>query len=513
MKKALFYMSVSLMVLLMPTFLSLGTSGLFSCSIEQITYDTQDDWRPSLCVDASGRPHIAWIRWQVPFEIYYAVKDSSQWKIIKVKTFDSTVFHSAVSLSLDSDERPHIAYLSESSRWDLWYAYWNETSMTWSEEHVADGGSDSHFNTLNLAVDSTTTPHIAWSSRWGGLFGVFHATKTAGAWNIETISHDDDAGPSLFVDNNDVPHVLWWNERYLPNLELRYAARTDGTWATEAVTIRHFGNGERQILIDSSGVPHVTFSNKNHATGFFEVWYANRSGGMWSFKSLELTLPAAQDPYPSIALDPQGAVHLVWKHYINGVYNVHLACLHEGNWLVKQVSDGDVDEYFPSFAIDPMGRIHIAWNTLYFGSGQSEIYYAKAYYCIGATADIAPDTLNVKSEGRWITAYIEFPQGYDVNNIDVSTVLLNGTIPAETQPTGIGDKDTDGIPDLMLKFSRAEVIQYVLDNVAFAAPEKSKPLTYAVDLTITGSLYDGTTLEGTNTIRILYFLKNHPEPK
>jgi hypothetical protein len=77
---------------------------------------------------------------------------------------------------------------------------------------------------------------------------------------------------------------------------------------------------------------------------------------------------------------------------------------------------------------------------------------------IEAVVDVHPDVLNPRSRGRWLTCYIELPEGYDLADIDVSTVLLNETVPADEDPTEVGDHDGDGIPDLMVKFSRSEVI-------------------------------------------------------
>lgn len=74
-----------------------------------------------------------------------------------------------------------------------------------------------------------------------------------------------------------------------------------------------------------------------------------------------------------------------------------------------------------------------------------------------ATLDIDPDTLNLESNGRWITAYIELPSGYDVSRIVIPSLRLNGIISAELSPTEIGDYDADGIPDLMVKFDRASL--------------------------------------------------------
>jgi hypothetical protein len=56
---------------------------------------------------------------------------------------------------------------------------------------------------------------------------------------------------------------------------------------------------------------------------------------------------------------------------------------------------------------------------------------------IAATIDINPGTLNLRSKGKWITCHIELPEGYDVSDIDVSTVMLDGEIQAELHPTEI----------------------------------------------------------------------------
>jgi hypothetical protein len=104
----------------------------------------------------------------------------------------------------------------------------------------------------------------------------------------------------------------------------------------------------------------------------------------------------------------------------------------------------------------------------------------------------------LKSNGKWITGYIELPDGYDVADVNVSTVMLNDTVPAELSPTAVGDHDGDGVPDLMVKFSRAAVQQYILDNVPFEA----KFMTAA--LTLTGRLNDGTLFQASDTIRIIF---------
>jgi hypothetical protein len=89
--------------------------------------------------------------------------------------------------------------------------------------------------------------------------------------------------------------------------------------------------------------------------------------------------------------------------------------------------------------------------SLHFKIVDTNLWKAPA---VTASIDIDPDTLNLRSKGKWVTAYIELPEGYNVNDINVSSVMLNDTIPAQLRPTAISNYDNDTISDLMVKFDR-----------------------------------------------------------
>ncbi|WP_156153686.1 hypothetical protein [Methanosarcina sp. MTP4] len=85
---------------------------------------------------------------------------------------------------------------------------------------------------------------------------------------------------------------------------------------------------------------------------------------------------------------------------------------------------------------------------------------------VEAEINFDPDTLNLGSGGKWVTVYIELPDGYDVSGIDASGVFLNGVVPAVSDPQYefvtnkseyLKDTDGDGILERMLKFDREEV--------------------------------------------------------
>jgi parallel beta-helix repeat protein len=125
---------------------------------------------------------------------------------------------------------------------------------------------------------------------------------------------------------------------------------------------------------------------------------------------------------------------------------------------------------------------------------------------ITATVSIIPNTLNLRSNLKYVTAYIELPEGYNVSDINVSSILLNNTIPVDPDaPTTIGDYDSDGIPDLMVKFNGTEVIEYILRNINMTQLIEERFMT--ITLTVTGKLKDGTPFQGSDTIKIVYVVR------
>lgn len=110
---------------------------------------------------------------------------------------------------------------------------------------------------------------------------------------------------------------------------------------------------------------------------------------------------------------------------------------------------------------------------------------------IEAMVDIYPHTINLQSKGKWIYAYIELPEGYDVTGLDVGTIKLENTIVTQSQPTATGDYGGDGIPNLQVRFDRQALFEY-LDGT-----------TGEIILTLSGKLSDGTSFEGSDSLTVI----------
>jgi hypothetical protein len=117
---------------------------------------------------------------------------------------------------------------------------------------------------------------------------------------------------------------------------------------------------------------------------------------------------------------------------------------------------------------------------------------------VEAAVDIDPDTLNRKSKGKWVTAYIELPDGFNVGDIDINTVAiaavdevtLDEPLYAEMKPSSSGDYDSDGIPDLMVKFDRNKLINELTPGNR--------------EITLSGELTGGNIFQGSDTIKVIH---------
>jgi hypothetical protein len=106
---------------------------------------------------------------------------------------------------------------------------------------------------------------------------------------------------------------------------------------------------------------------------------------------------------------------------------------------------------------------------------------------IEAEIDIKPNTLNLRSAGKWIRCEVWLPEGYDVADIDPYSVFLEDEIQAEW----IWFNEARQVA--MARFSRQELNQILAGMDALGE----------VELTVTGELTDGTQFEGTDTIRVI----------
>jgi hypothetical protein len=115
---------------------------------------------------------------------------------------------------------------------------------------------------------------------------------------------------------------------------------------------------------------------------------------------------------------------------------------------------------------------------------------------IQATVDIDPKKINCKSKGKWITAYIRLPSSYNVEQIDINSILLITEVgeiaTSDGFPHGIVDIDDDDHPELMVKFDRIALIE-ILEPMQFC------------EISFLGELLDNKEFEWGGVLEVLHY--------
>lgn len=210
----------------------------------------------------------------------------------------------------------------------------------------------------------------------------------------------------------------------------------------------------------------------------------------------------------------------VWADFRNGLPDIYVARINPSGTVLDPtgvvmpapaswqynpaIASGNSDEMLVAYSSDDPEHVCGLYG-LYRTMGN----ILNPPFILEATVELDPRTLNLKSSGKYVTAYIELPEGYDVAEIDVGTVVLNGVLHAEMSPTSVGDNDADGIPDRMVKFSRSGLIDLINGGDASFALIGSHAALPAegpgdeFEVTVGGELADGTSFAGSDLIRVI----------
>jgi hypothetical protein len=142
---------------------------------------------------------------------------------------------------------------------------------------------------------------------------------------------------------------------------------------------------------------------------------------------------------------------------------------------VHQLTDNDHDDISPQLS-DAL----IIWQC--WDGNDWEI--CSATIPLPVRFKFTPQSLNLRSQGRWVTGHLRLPAGYTESDVDISSILLLDEV-------GVSMVKDDGQSSkVTLKFDRASV-QALLDP----GP--------AVEVTLTGKLKDGTPISVSDTIKVI----------
>jgi hypothetical protein len=402
-------------------------------------------------MDSVGTVHMSFTRAKQfntdqPTGIYYSRYDGTDWLAptpIQEDMTPGTLRLYITDITVGSyDNTIHIAYGSDypgNDNGDTWYSKSTDDGLTWSTPFNInlDNGMDVGYRP-SLSADANGNVFKANDGGWPGWIWFRKSQDNGNSWdNHMQIGSPPYEHRKPLVMCNDVGGVFIVYMREAPgdySLMYKYSSDFGMTWTPSQeggimILGSEPGMGHRYLAeLDGSGFIHIAFGSTR--TGILEAYY--------------------------MKIDTLG----------NIISGPEIITPDDGN-----------PSYLTGLALDDD---HIYVSTRDYAPSVLE-----------ATIDIDPDTLNLKSQGKWITCYIELPSGYNVRDIDATTILLEDLLGCELDPkygfvtsedSYIMDHDNDTVQERMVKFDRS------------AVQEILSPGTY--NLKVTGKLTDGTEFIG-----------------
>jgi hypothetical protein len=262
---------------------------------------------------------------------------------------------------------------------------------------------------------------------------------------------------------------------------VKYDQNGKEQWVKSYANPQNDNDVAKDICTDFNGNIYVTgfsYINATHASDYITVAYDPLGEELWIAR---YNGPGSDRDSPqSIICDSNGNLYVTgWSKGYETDYDfatVGYDSLGNELWVVRYNSPDNYIDWAEVIALDSSQNMYVAGRS--YGTDRYSnivtLKYSFQKQNLNGVVDIDPNTLNLKSKGKWITCYISLPNGYDVNEINIHTVMLENTVSAKW-----GDVQGE---IFMVKFDRSDV-QDILSAGTY-------------NLKITGELADGTPFEG-----------------
>jgi hypothetical protein len=350
----------------------------------------------------------------------------------------------------------------------------------WTQTEVISIESYDDDRRPKIATDTTGNVFITWQNDSGICYRVWNRTRqTWRAAEIVTLEHTGShSAPSIATDPGDNVHLAWVDTANYSGAGTDYDIfykrwnATTGTWLPTVVvsTIDSGQSGSPDLVVDHQGSAHIVWSDTSNYNNsgsdsdiFYRVW--NATVDAWTVPQLLSSDSSDPSANPSIAVDSNGMVHMVWAEIMAPWFNIYYRCWNATTsaWgavtLVSTESQGHC--YTPKIAVDSVGDAHVIWSETV---GDEDIMYRRWDATTGnwtETIEIAPESLNdailptlaVDGADNVLVAWEEFSTiFYKYRNVTTGNWTSMEVVPTETFPAGNPDLTIDHFGDIHINW-------------------------------------------------------------
>jgi hypothetical protein len=338
--------------------------------------------------DSSNNIHVVYFDNTVDavdYEIYYkkSTDGSSNWSTKRLTwNSDNSLY---VDIAVDISDNIHITWQDDSpGNAEIYYKKSTNNGTSWSStKRLTNNSGDSR--NPEISADSSGNIHLVWFDFSTGDTEIFYkkSTNWGNNWQATkrlTWNSGSSTNPALGLDSNGHIHVVW--EDSTPgNSELYYKKSTNGgaNWSKAKRLTWNSGISDTNagcLGIDSNDYIHIVWSD--NTPGNYEIYYKrSESGGNTWTSSKRLTWNSDDSAYPSVALDTNDDIHVVFHEGpMDGHEIFYKKSTNTGTtWISKRLSWNSGDSVFPDIAVYLGETIHVVWNDD--TPMMDQIYYRK----------------------------------------------------------------------------------------------------------------------------------------
>jgi len=310
----------------------------------------------------------------VAFGIFLIIQPlgAQTWTAAKRLTWNPGYSYSP-TIAMDSNNHLHVVWHDTTSgNTEIYYKRSTNGGATWTSSKRFTWNSGSSVVPV-VTVDSNDHLHVVWQDYTPGNYELYHKRSTDGGttwskcqrltWNI-VASYD----PVVTVDSNDHIHVLWEEECTPGNYEIYYKRSTNGgaSWtATKRLTWNAGYSTDPAIAVDSSNHLHVVWTDDSKDYNY-EIFYKRSTDGgtTWS-KYRRITWTISSLLIPTIAVDSNNHLHVVWHDNISGNTEIYYkrSTNAGATWSSSKRFTWNIGaSYDPVVTVDSNDHLHVVWH-------------------------------------------------------------------------------------------------------------------------------------------------------
>jgi hypothetical protein len=265
------------------------------------------------------------------------------------------------------------------------------TGPPWIVKKDATSPSTASSNGRKLVRTSNGDLHCVYYRTSGGVSNIFYANSTDNGehWTETQLTSEtnNQVSPAIAVDSNNDLHVVWSGRNATATLnQIRYLTYTTG-WSS---TITNLTDGTYtqlypSLAVDSNDYVHVVWYGKYLGTSYYQIRYRSYTG-TWN-NIIDLTTNYSDQKYPSIAVDSTNNLHVVWRGYDRIRYENYTS----SEWgSIKNITENAY--LMPSLTVDSNDIVHVVWCGEDTGGGYQIRYMNSTNNWVGTTRDLITES-------------------------------------------------------------------------------------------------------------------------